>query len=48
MGLIFPSEPINGAVWGILSFCFAIGIYFISQKFSLIQTTFWLGLLGLF
>ena len=40
MGLIFPSEPINGAVWGIWSLCFAIGIYFIAQKFSLIQTTF--------
>lgn len=40
MGLIFPSKPINGAVWGIWSLCFAIGIYFITQKFSLIQTTF--------
>jgi hypothetical protein len=39
MGLIFPSEPINGAVWGIWSLCFAIGIYIISQKFSLVQTT---------
>ena len=40
MGLIFPSEPINGAVWGIWSICFAIGIYIISKKFSLTQTTF--------
>ena len=39
MGLIFPSESINGAVWGIWSLCFAIGIYIISQKFSLVQTT---------
>ena len=39
MGLIFPSEPINGAFWGIWSLCFAIGIYIISQKFSLVQTT---------
>ncbi|MCB0424973.1 MAG: hypothetical protein KDD13_10080, partial [Mangrovimonas sp.] len=30
MGLIFPSESINGAVWGIWSLCFAIGIYIIS------------------
>ena len=39
MGLIFPSDPVNGAVWGIWSLCFAIGIYIISQKFSLVQTT---------
>jgi hypothetical protein len=38
--LTFPEEPINGAVWGIWSLCFAIGIYFISRKFSLTQTTF--------
>ncbi len=40
MGLIFPSEPINGMVWGIWSLCFAISIYIIAQKFTLIQTTF--------
>jgi hypothetical protein len=40
MGLIFPSEPINGAIWGIWSFCFAISIYIIAQKFTLLQTTF--------
>jgi hypothetical protein len=40
MGLIFPSEPINGAIWGIWSLCFAISIYIIAKKFSLIQTTF--------
>jgi hypothetical protein len=40
MGLVFPSEPINGAVWGIWSLCFAIGIYIISKRFSLLQTTF--------
>ncbi|WP_375585837.1 hypothetical protein [Cyclobacterium xiamenense] len=38
LGLIFPSEPINGAVWGIWSLCFAIGMYVISLKFSLVQT----------
>ncbi len=38
--LVFPSEPINGIVWGIWSLCFAIAIYVISKKFSLIQTTF--------
>jgi len=40
LGLVFPSQPINGAVWGIWSLCFAIAIFFIAKKFSLIQTTF--------
>jgi hypothetical protein len=40
LGMTFPEEPINGAVWGIWSLCFAIGIYILSQKFSLIETTF--------
>ena len=39
MGLVFPADPINGAVWGIWSLCFAIAIYIISRKFNLIQTT---------
>ena len=38
LGLVFPSEPINGAVWGIWSLCFAIAIFIISKKFSFIQT----------
>lgn len=40
IGLIFPSEPINGAVWGIWSLLFAISIFIIAKKFTLIQTTF--------
>lgn len=39
LGLTFPSDPINGAVWGLWSLCFAIAIYIIAQKFSLVQTT---------
>jgi len=39
LGLIFPSEPINGAMWGVWSLCFAIAIFVISKKFSLLQTT---------
>lgn len=39
LGLTFPEQPINGAVWGVWSLCFAIGIYVISKQFSLIQTT---------
>jgi len=40
MGLVFPSEPVNGAVWGIWSLFFAIAIYIIAKKFSLWETTF--------
>ncbi len=38
LGLVFPSEPVNGAVWGIWSLLFAIVIYVISKKFTLIQS----------
>jgi hypothetical protein len=40
LGFEFPSEPVNGAVWGLWSFCFAISIFIISRKFTLLQTTF--------
>lgn len=46
LGQVFPSEPINGAIWGLWSLCFAIAIFIISKKFSLWQTTFlawWVG-----
>jgi hypothetical protein len=39
LGLVFPSEPVNGAIWGVWSLLFAISIFIISKKFSLIQTT---------
>ena len=39
LGLVFPSEPINGAVWGLWSLCFAIAVFIIAKKFSLLQTT---------
>jgi hypothetical protein len=39
LGLIFPSEPVNGAVWGLWSLLFAIAVFIISKKFSLLQTT---------
>jgi hypothetical protein len=39
MGLTFPSEPINGAMWGVWSLLLASAIYSISKKFSLLQTT---------
>jgi hypothetical protein len=40
MGLVFPSEPVNGALWGVWSLLFAIAIFIISRKFTLGQTTF--------
>ena len=39
LGLTFPSAPLNGAVWGLWSLLFAISIFIISKKFSLIETT---------
>jgi len=40
LGIIFPSEPVNGAIWGLWSLLFAISLYFLSRKFTLLQTTF--------
>lgn len=40
MGLTFPSEPLNGLVWGIWSVFMAIFIFIISRKFSLLSATF--------
>jgi len=39
LGLVFPSTPIHGAIWGVWSLVFAVLIYFLAQKYSLIQTT---------
>ena len=39
LGLVFPSEPLNGAVWGIWSLFMAISVFFLAKKFSLIQAT---------
>jgi hypothetical protein len=38
LGLTFPSEPVNGAVWGLWSLLFAITIYIIARKYNTIQT----------
>ncbi len=38
MGIKFPSEPLNGAVWGIWSVMFAVAVFIISKKFSFIHT----------
>ena len=46
LGLIFPSDPVNGAVWGIWSLLFAIAIFILSRKFSLLHTTLIAWLMG--
>ena len=39
LGLVFPAEPLNGAVWGLWSLCFAVAVFVIARRFSVIQTT---------
>lgn len=39
LGMTFPEQPINGAVWGIWSLCFAIAIFMLSKAYTMIQTT---------
>ena len=38
LGLVFPSAPINGAVWGIWSLLFAVAVFIFSRKYSLVMT----------
>lgn len=38
LGLSFPGEPLNGAVWGLWSLCFAYAIHILSRRFSLLLT----------
>jgi len=40
LGLIFPSKPVNGALWGVWSLLFAVAVYILAKKFTLLQTTF--------
>jgi hypothetical protein len=46
LGMVFPSEPINGAVWGVWSLLFAIAIFIISRKFNLNETALLSWLVG--
>ena len=39
LGLVFPEKPVNGALWGIWSLLFAVAVFVIAKKFTLIQTT---------
>jgi hypothetical protein len=38
LGITFPEQPINGAIWGVWSLCLAIVIFILSKKYSLSQT----------
>lgn len=40
LGLVFPSEAVNGAIWGLWSLLLAILILILSRRFSLWHTTF--------
>ncbi len=39
LGLTFPSAPVNGAIWGLWSLLFAVAVFIIAKKFTLVQTT---------
>jgi hypothetical protein len=38
IGLVFPDKPVNGALWGLWSLLFAVAVYVLAKKFSLLQT----------
>ncbi len=40
LGLVFPAEPVNGAVWGLWSLFLAIFIFLLSRRFSFRETIF--------
>jgi hypothetical protein len=39
LGLVFPSNLINGALWGLWALLFAVAVFIIAGKFTLVQTT---------
>ena len=46
MGLVFPSQPVNGMMWMVWSFLMAGTVYAISRRFGLWQTTFIAWVMG--
>lgn len=46
LGIVFPEQPVNGAVWGAWSLLFAIVIYVLFQKFPFWQTVLLSWLIG--
>jgi hypothetical protein len=39
LGLTFPSEPQNSVLWIVWGFLYAVAIYIVSRRFTLVQTT---------
>jgi hypothetical protein len=46
LGMPFPSEPINGAMWGLWSLLFAISIFVITRKFNVLESSILVWLFG--
>jgi hypothetical protein len=46
LGLVFPEKPLNGALWGAWSLLFAVAVYVMAKKFTLVQTTLLAWLVG--
>lgn len=46
LGIDFPSSPVNGIIWGIWSLLFAIAIFILAKKFTIIQTVFFSWFMG--
>jgi hypothetical protein len=40
LNLVFPNDPVHGIIWLIWGFLLAIVIFLLSEKFSLLQTSF--------
>ncbi len=38
MGLTFPGEPLNGAMWGIWALCFSIALLIVAKRYTLVET----------
>lgn len=38
VGMNFPSEPVNGGIWGLWSLLFAVFLFFLNRRFSLKET----------
>lgn len=38
LGMTFPGDPVNGAVWGLWSLCFAVTLFFLSRRYDLLAT----------
>ena len=39
LGLVFPNEPINGAIWGLWTFIFVTILVWLTTKVSIFQST---------